>query len=87
MNLVRGLWNKEMKFQNHDKGAVLVQIADLLISQPRKQNQSSAVCRSARLDVYMCCPARMASSLRWATEWASDSTLSCLKSSRTMSFT
>ena len=43
MNLVRGLWNKEMKFQNHDKGAVLVQIADLLISQPRNQNQSTAV--------------------------------------------
>jgi len=37
-NLVRGPWNKEIKFQN--KGAVLVQIAPLFISQPRNQNQS-----------------------------------------------
>ena len=37
-NLVRGFWNKEMKIQN--KGAVLVQIAPLFISQPRNQNQS-----------------------------------------------
>jgi len=37
-NLVRGLSNKEIKFQN--KGAVLVQIAPLLFSQPRNQNQS-----------------------------------------------
>jgi len=36
--LVRGLWNKEMKFQI--KGAVLVQIAPLWMSQPRNQNQS-----------------------------------------------
>ena len=42
-NLVRGPWNKEMKFQN--KGAVLVQIAPLFIqiasffiSQPHSQN-------------------------------------------------
>jgi len=34
----RGFWNKEMKIQN--KGAVLVQIARLFISQPRDQNQS-----------------------------------------------
>jgi len=32
INLVRGLWNKEMEFQN--KGEVPVQIAPLLISQP-----------------------------------------------------
>ena len=44
-NLVRGPWNKEMKFQN--KGAVLVQIAPLFIeiaplfiSQSHSQNQS-----------------------------------------------
>jgi hypothetical protein len=37
-NLVRGLWNKKMKLQ--DKGAVLVQIAPLFISQPCNQNQS-----------------------------------------------
>jgi len=37
-NVVRGLLNKEIKFQN--KGAVLVQIAPLLFSQPRNQNQS-----------------------------------------------
>jgi len=37
-NQVRGFWNKEMKIQN--KGAVLVQIAPLFISQPRNQNQS-----------------------------------------------
>ena len=37
-NLVRGLSNKVMKFQK--KGAVLVQIAPLLISQLRNQNQS-----------------------------------------------
>jgi len=37
-NLVCGLSNKEMNFQN--KGAVLVQIAPLLIRQPRNQNQS-----------------------------------------------
>jgi len=44
-NLVRGPWNKEMKFQN--KGAVLVQIAPLFIevaplfiSQPHSQNLS-----------------------------------------------
>jgi hypothetical protein len=37
-NIVRGPWNKEMKFQN--KGAVLVQIAPLFISQPHSQNQS-----------------------------------------------
>jgi len=36
--LVRGLSNKQMKF--HNKGAVSVQIAPLLISQPRNQNQS-----------------------------------------------
>jgi len=36
--LVRGLSNKEMKFQN--KGAVPVQIAPVLISQPHNQNQS-----------------------------------------------
>jgi len=46
-NIVRGPWNKEMKFQN--KGAVLVQIAPLFIqiaplfiSQPHGQNQSIA---------------------------------------------
>jgi len=37
-NLVRGFWNKEMEIQN--KGAILVQIAPLFISQPRNQNQS-----------------------------------------------
>ena len=44
-NLVRGPWNKAMKFQN--KGAVLVQIAPkfievapLCISQPHSQDQS-----------------------------------------------
>jgi len=37
-NFVRGPCNKEMKFQN--KGALLVQIAPLFISQPRNQNQS-----------------------------------------------
>ena len=37
-NLVRGFWNKEMEIQN--KGAVLVQIAPLFISQPRNQNTS-----------------------------------------------
>ena len=37
-NLVRGPWNKAMKFQN--KGAVLVQIALLLNSQPHNHNQS-----------------------------------------------
>ena len=37
-NLVRGLSNKEMEFQN--KEAVPVQIAPLLISQPRNQHQS-----------------------------------------------
>ena len=37
-NLVRGLSNKEIKFQN--KKAVPVQIAPLLFSQPRNQNQS-----------------------------------------------
>ena len=41
-NLVRGLSNKAMKFQN--KGAVPVQIAPLLISQPRNQNQSILSC-------------------------------------------
>jgi len=41
-NLVRGPWNKEMKFQN--KRAVLVQIAPLFISQPRNQNQSIYQC-------------------------------------------
>ena len=40
-NLVRGFWNKEMEIQN--KGAVLVQIAPLFISQPRNQNQSIAL--------------------------------------------
>jgi len=35
-NLVRGLSNKEMKFQI--KGVVPVQIAPLLFSQPRDQN-------------------------------------------------
>jgi len=37
-DLVRGLSNKEMKFQN--KGAVPVQITPLLFIQPRNQNQS-----------------------------------------------
>jgi len=37
-NHVRGLSNKERKFQN--KGAVLVQIAPLWIRQPRNQSQS-----------------------------------------------
>ena len=48
-NLVRGPWNKEMKFQN--KGAVLVQIAPLFIqvaplfiSQPHSQNHSTSGC-------------------------------------------
>jgi len=45
-NLVRGLWNKEMKFQN--KGAVPVQIAPWLISQPRNQNQSIGCYNSRR---------------------------------------
>ena len=38
MILVRGLSNKEVKFQN--KGADPVQISSLFISQPRSQNQS-----------------------------------------------
>jgi len=38
INLVRGLSNKEMKPQK--KGAIPVQIAPLLLSQPRNQNQS-----------------------------------------------
>ena len=36
-NLFRGPWSKEMKFQN--KGAVLVQIALLIVSQPCSPNQ------------------------------------------------
>ena len=36
-NLVRGFCNKEMEIQN--KGAVLVPIAPLFISQSRNQNQ------------------------------------------------
>jgi len=41
-NFVRGLSNKEIKFQN--KGTVSVQIAPLLLSQPRNQNQSIRTC-------------------------------------------
>ena len=39
-NCVRGLSNKEMKSES--KWAVLLQIAHVLISQPRNQNQSIA---------------------------------------------
>ena len=51
-NLVRGLSNKEMKFQN--KGAVPVQIAPLLFSQPRNQNQSIALVSHQQMCVCVC---------------------------------
>jgi len=44
-NLVRGPWNKEMKFQN--KGADLVQIDPLFISQPC--NQSLSIVQGVRI--------------------------------------